>query len=611
MNVVPFRSPEEAYRAQARQMAAEQSVLGKLGSFGRSYGDTLNDVIGMLASGVGEIPAGLAGIASLPFGLDTAADNVQAVRDALTWQPRSGGGEQAQRMLGELLQPVAEAEEALGNFGYDLAGPAGGTIAKTLPTAIAAGLPFVPKGAMTNAARAMVPSEMPQVKGFWGDLLAPGLAQKNIAGDVPYGDYQVPLKPLNPNDGTPMVVSGQTPEIRQPGQKERAQLAGDDMSVRYDQWKKTPAADDVAQKLRQDPTVKTTRLRNTESILDAARDQFANNLEFVRGQADPAMANRYLQWYPGANRIAQGLSDAYGMPLENAAFGIAAYSPKTAWDVNVEQALRTAHILHNQKGIPMTDDMKLAFQQGLLPGKVMERQANIWDKRLDDLQDPRDIAAWVSAMDKGHYPATYGGRNIEGSVTGAMMTPTGRIDPYTQNTISASSNAIRAFQAPNFDAAQAALGGAPKVRSFGANIVDPYDPRFATIDTHQVAGSYLLPLGANSGQARQAFGGGITPGAAAKEGLDYLPYLDTITKRDSLGYSGTQPLHQAAVEEAARRAGTIPRGEQSVTWTIGRERMDGKKTAANKQAAKDIWTDFAKGRISQEEAQRRVWALFN
>ena len=173
MNVVPFRSPEEAYRAQARQMAAEQSVLGKLGSFGRSYGDTLNDVIGMLASGVGEIPAGLAGIASLPFGLDTAADNVRAVRDALTWQPRSGGGEQAQRMLGELLQPVAEAEEALGNFGYDLAGPAGGTIAKTLPTAIAAGLPFVPKGAMTNAARAMVPSEMPQVKGFWGDVLPP------------------------------------------------------------------------------------------------------------------------------------------------------------------------------------------------------------------------------------------------------------------------------------------------------------------------------------------------------------------------------------------------------------------------------------------------------
>ena len=171
MNVVPFRSPEEAYMAKVRQMAAEQSVLGKLGSFGRSYGDTLNDVIGMLASGVGEIPAGLAGIASLPFGLDTAADNVQAVRDALTWQPRSGGGEQAQRMLGDLLRPVAEAEEALGNFGYDLAGPAGGTIAKTLPTAIAAGLPFVPKGAMTNAARAMVPSEMPQVKGFWGDVL--------------------------------------------------------------------------------------------------------------------------------------------------------------------------------------------------------------------------------------------------------------------------------------------------------------------------------------------------------------------------------------------------------------------------------------------------------
>lgn len=171
MNVVPFRSPEEAYRAQARQMAAEQSVLGKLGRFGQSYGDTLNDVIGILASGVGEIPAGLAGIASLPFGLDTAADNVRAVRDALTWQPRSGGGEQAQRMLGELFQPVAEAEEALGNFGYDLAGVPGGTIAKTLPTAIAAGLPFVPKGAMANAARAMVPSEMPQVKGFWDDVL--------------------------------------------------------------------------------------------------------------------------------------------------------------------------------------------------------------------------------------------------------------------------------------------------------------------------------------------------------------------------------------------------------------------------------------------------------
>lgn len=91
-----------------------------------------------IASGIVAEPlAGLAGIAGLPFG--AGPENIKSVREALTYQPRTPSGKKGLESLSRLLQPVGDilsgAEQSLGDIGFDVAGPIGGAIGKTLPTA--------------------------------------------------------------------------------------------------------------------------------------------------------------------------------------------------------------------------------------------------------------------------------------------------------------------------------------------------------------------------------------------------------------------------------------------------------------------------------------------
>ncbi len=90
---------------------------------------------------IAEPISGLAGIGALPFGgAEGGAETVEAVRDALTFEPRTEKGQQALQGLGEFLAPVTERLQALqsglGELGFQLAGPIGGATAETLPAAI-------------------------------------------------------------------------------------------------------------------------------------------------------------------------------------------------------------------------------------------------------------------------------------------------------------------------------------------------------------------------------------------------------------------------------------------------------------------------------------------
>ncbi len=90
---------------------------------------------------VAEPLSGIAGIAGalLPGEEGQGAEFVEQTREALTFQPETEEGRRNLMSVANVLKPVANvlesAEQASGDVGFDVAGPVGGAIAQTLPTA--------------------------------------------------------------------------------------------------------------------------------------------------------------------------------------------------------------------------------------------------------------------------------------------------------------------------------------------------------------------------------------------------------------------------------------------------------------------------------------------
>jgi len=94
---------------------------------------------------IAEPVAGIAGVLSIPFA-ESAGDVVNSARDFITLNPSTEEGEGGLQKLSQLLSPVTSIAESavntLGDAGFDLAGPAGGAIAKAIPAAILEALGF-------------------------------------------------------------------------------------------------------------------------------------------------------------------------------------------------------------------------------------------------------------------------------------------------------------------------------------------------------------------------------------------------------------------------------------------------------------------------------------
>lgn len=98
---------------------------------------------------VGEIAGGVTGLATAAIpgtAPGSGAAVSKSVREAFTYDPRTEEGKQALQDIGgsELVQSIGTAlkgaEKTLGDAGFDLAGPIGGTIGAVIPTAILEGL---------------------------------------------------------------------------------------------------------------------------------------------------------------------------------------------------------------------------------------------------------------------------------------------------------------------------------------------------------------------------------------------------------------------------------------------------------------------------------------
>lgn len=96
-----------------------------------------------LGSGmIAEPLAGLAGLASAPFvGAERASEIIGGAREAMTYQPRTEAGQRAVMGVAESapVQAIGKglqtAEQTLGDIGFEVAGPVGGAIGASLPTA--------------------------------------------------------------------------------------------------------------------------------------------------------------------------------------------------------------------------------------------------------------------------------------------------------------------------------------------------------------------------------------------------------------------------------------------------------------------------------------------
>ena len=70
------------------------------------------------------------------------------------------------------------------------------------------------------------------------------------------------------------------------------------------------------------------------------------------------LRNRAKEWYVGANKFANNLSERHGVPLSASAATIAAMSPQKDWFQNASLAERLMDIHHAHTDTPYTKDME-------------------------------------------------------------------------------------------------------------------------------------------------------------------------------------------------------------------------------------------------------------
>lgn len=77
---------------------------------------------------------------------------------------------------------------------------------------------------------------------------------------------------------------------------------------------------------------------------------------------------------------------------------------------------------------------------------------------------------------------------------------------------------------------------------------------------------------------------------------------------DITGVQGTYPIYADAYRDAAAQRGVTPRQMQSITWEGVRKLFpDTFKTPENLDAINGIWNKYRTGKISQQDAQNRVF----
>lgn len=339
-----------------------------------------------------------------------------------------------------------------------------------------------------------------------------------------------------------------------------------------------------------------TRARSTGGLLDAYKDQMADNLDFLYGQMPGNVVETAKNWYRGANQLASGLSNRYGATIEQAAGVLAALSPQKDWYQNVSLADRVfdSYEAGVRAGTALPDKKHAEKLKELYAKKeYADNVKAVLSRPFAELTDIQK-AMWVRSHDQAFSDRGYDIISPTGQSMGPALTAKGDKATAAWGSNNEIAKAIRVIENGNIDNISMQMGEQHKVRNFYNNIVAPEYAREmpaiadVTMDTHAIAAGQLMPLSGSSPAVSANFGSGA-PGSAVT------------------GASGTYGINADAYRMAAEQAGIMPREMQSVTWEAVRNLYPAKwKNASNKAAIEGIWNDYSKGRISLDTARSLI-----
>lgn len=329
------------------------------------------------------------------------------------------------------------------------------------------------------------------------------------------------------------------------------------------------------------PHIDTRRLSDRgvhERFIEHAHDNVVWLWNKVRNEPWAKLA---AQWYTGANRIAKGMAQEFGVSPRQAAATIATLSPRKDWDQNVDVARRVLNIHRAHQDTAITKEMRDKIDEfvgkrsearaGALAmaanGGISNKTGEIFvpmteGTTLRQLTHPLQKALFARAHDEAHGKGKeYDIISPAGERTRAM-TKEGKPATVTWSGFDHLANAFRVLEADHLPTISRALGEAHKVRNFYNNIIAPHAAAYlhpkhgdATVDTHQINVGNLLPMGGSHRLVEQGLGSGGGSSHPAHTGS-----------------AGLYPLHLEALRRAARTISKqegrryLPREVQSVVW---------------------------------------------
>ena len=374
----------------------------------------------------------------------------------------------------------------------------------------------------------------------------------------------------------------------------------------------------MAEAVRRDPLITAEQAgRAPASVLNSYVDSGKENLQFIMEQMKP-YAERSSLWYDGANTMAGTLAKTNAMAPEQGAGVIAVLSPQKPWDQNVEVARRlVTHVRQLERAdAPFAKEIyeqyvrtSLLTQQRSLAeavkkGKLTKGQADLMlqaaefklrakgdttiGRHWSDLDDS-GRTAFIRAYDEVSNPSQFPILTPEGDVALKVATnKDGKPSKLVWNSYNELGKALSIMQDGSPENISRMLGWEHKVRSFFNNISVPNYGRRpgergpSTIDTHQVAGSHMRPMGASSPEVELSMGSK----ASSREG----------------GISGSNPLYQEMLTRATAGTEWLPRQGQSISWEglKGLFSPEQKRNVALDSMIEGLWRDYRAGRTTKK-----------
>jgi 8-oxo-dGTP pyrophosphatase MutT (NUDIX family) len=352
---------------------------------------------------------------------------------------------------------------------------------------------------------------------------------------------------------------------------------------------------------------------SVDDVEKAVEQRMADNLVFLAKHAMDiygSEAKRWMGWYEGAHRLAEGYAKKYGIDVASAAGVIAALSPQNDWFTNVRQADVVMNIMANHRNdrwdAAMTKTAKRIWKGVNLKDAeaMIANPPTLQELTGKDPESRQKAAIWIRTYDETHSDRSYRKVSPEGQLGDPVTTDKGAKSRAAWKTVGAISNAIEAFESHG-DATMIgdAMGAKHKVRSFYNNILDPDSPNGdITADTHAVGAAWLQPSTAADIPVIHALHSTLM----RKEQPEGYKATGASSKT---GVSGTYAVYADAYRDAAKQLGMQPRQLQSLVWEA-KQRLFSKAATGTKikDAIDAVWRKFNSGEIDLKTARDQVIA---